>query len=74
MSSPLSILARMMRERLLPSVAVDLARFFVRDALVSTLDKMLDYEAVVAMSVHTEDAREETKAFVEQKKPEFRGR
>ena len=58
-----------------PSVAVDLARRFVHKALVSTLDEMLDYEAVAAtMSAHTEDAREGTKAFVEKRKPEFKGR
>jgi len=44
-------------------------------ALVSTLDEMLDYEAVAAtMSAHTEDAREGTKSFVEKRKPEFKGR
>jgi enoyl-CoA hydratase/carnithine racemase len=58
-----------------PSVAVDLARRFVHKALVSTLDEMLDYEAVAAtMSAHTEDAREGTKAFVEKRKPQFKGR
>ena len=58
-----------------PSVAVDLARRFVHKALVSTLDEMLDYEAVAAtMSAHTEVAREGTKAFVEKRKPEFKGR
>lgn len=58
-----------------PSVAVDLARRFVHKALTSTLDEMLDYEAVAAvLSAHTEDAREGTKAFVEKRKPEFKGR
>jgi len=47
----------------------------VHKALVSTLDEMLDYEAVAAtMSAHTEDAREGTKAFVEKRKPDFKGR
>jgi enoyl-CoA hydratase/carnithine racemase len=58
-----------------PSVAVDLARRFVFKGLTSTFDEMLDYEAVAAtMSAHTDDAREGTKAFVEKRKPEFKGR
>lgn len=58
-----------------PSVAVDLARRFVHKSLSSTLDEMLDYEAVAStMSAHTEDAREGTRAFVEKRKPEFKGR
>ncbi|MCC7077228.1 MAG: enoyl-CoA hydratase/isomerase family protein [Acidimicrobiia bacterium] len=58
-----------------PSVAVDLARRFVHKALTSTLDEMLDYEAVAAtMSAHTADAREGTSAFVEKRKPKFEGR
>jgi len=58
-----------------PSVAIDLARRFVHKALTSSLDEMLDYEAVAAvLSAHTEDAREGTKAFVEKRKPEFKGR
>ncbi|MCZ7631328.1 MAG: enoyl-CoA hydratase-related protein [Microthrixaceae bacterium] len=57
-----------------PSVAVDLARRFVHKALTSTLDEMLDHEAVAAtMSAHTADAREGTSAFVEKRKPEFKG-
>ncbi len=57
-----------------PSVAVDLARRFIHKALVSTLDEMLDYEAVAAtMSAATHDAREGTKAFIEKRKPEFKG-
>ena len=57
-----------------PSVAVDLARRFVHKALTSTLDEMLDYEAVAAtMSAHTADAREGTSAFVEKRKPDFKG-
>lgn len=58
-----------------PSVAVDLARRFIHKSLTSTLDEMLDYEAVAAtMSAHTEDAREGTSAFVEKRKPVFKGR
>lgn len=58
-----------------PSVAVDLARRFIHKSLTSTLDEMLDYEAVAAtLSSHTEDAREGTRAFVEKRKPSFKGR
>lgn len=58
-----------------PSVAVDLARRFIHKSLTSTLDEMLDYEAVAStMSAHTEDAREGTAAFVEKRKPAFKGR
>jgi 2-(1,2-epoxy-1,2-dihydrophenyl)acetyl-CoA isomerase len=58
-----------------PSVAVDLARRFIHKSLTSTLDEMLDYEAVAAtLSSHTEDAREGTRAFVEKRKPSFQGR
>ncbi len=57
-----------------PSVAVDLARRFIHKALTSTLDEMLDYEAVAAtLSSHTADAREGTQAFVEKRKPHFEG-
>lgn len=58
-----------------PSVAVDLARRFIHKSLTSTLDEMLDYEAVAAtLSSHTEDAREGTRAFVEKRRPVFKGR
>jgi 2-(1,2-epoxy-1,2-dihydrophenyl)acetyl-CoA isomerase len=57
-----------------PSVAVDLARRFIHKSLTSTLDEMLDYEAVAAtMSAHTADAREGTSAFVEKRKAQFKG-
>ncbi len=57
-----------------PSVAVDLARRFIHKSLTSTLDEMLDYEAVAAtMSAHTADAREGTSAFVEKRPPVFKG-
>ncbi len=57
-----------------PSVAVDLARRFIHKSLTSTLDEMLDYEAVAStMSAHTDDAREGTSAFVEKRPPEFKG-
>jgi len=59
----------------MPSVAIDLARRFVHKALSSTLDEMLDYEAVAStMSAATEDAREGTRAFIEKRKPVFKGR
>jgi 2-(1,2-epoxy-1,2-dihydrophenyl)acetyl-CoA isomerase len=58
-----------------PSVAVDLARRFIRKSLTSNLDEMLDYEAVAStMSAHTADAREGTRAFREKRKPKFEGR
>lgn len=58
-----------------PSVAIDLARRFIHKALTSTLDEIIDYEAVAAtLSAHTEDAREGTTAFVEKRKPIFKGR
>ena len=57
-----------------PSVAVDLARRFIHKSLTSTLDEMIDYEAVAAtMSAHTDDAKEGTSSFREKRKPEFKG-
>jgi enoyl-CoA hydratase/carnithine racemase len=57
-----------------PSVAIDLARRFIYKSLTSTLDEMIDYEAVAAtMSAQTDDAREGTSAFQEKRKPEFKG-
>ena len=58
-----------------PSVAVDLARRFVHKSLTAKLDEMLDHEAAAAvLSAHTHDAPEGTAAFVEKRKPEFKGR
>ena len=58
-----------------PSVAIDLARRFIHKALTSTLEEMIDYEAVAAtMSSHTQDAKEGTRAFQEKRKPKFEGR
>lgn len=58
-----------------PSVAVDLARRFVYKSLTSTLEEMLDYEAIAATRTSdTQDAKEGTSAFVEKRKPEFKGR
>ena len=57
-----------------PSVAVDLARRFIHKSLTSTLDEMLDYEAVAStLSSATRDAREGTRSFLEKRKPEFKG-
>jgi 2-(1,2-epoxy-1,2-dihydrophenyl)acetyl-CoA isomerase len=57
-----------------PSVAIDLARRFIHKSLTSTLDEMLDYEAVAStMSAATRDAREGTQSFLEKRKPEFKG-
>jgi len=57
-----------------PSVAIDLARRFIHKSLTSTLDEMIDYEAVAAtLSAHTRDAREGTQAFLAKRKPEFEG-
>jgi 2-(1,2-epoxy-1,2-dihydrophenyl)acetyl-CoA isomerase len=57
-----------------PSVAVDLARRFVHKALGASLDEMLDYEAIAStLSSHTADALEGTSAFVERRKPDFKG-
>ena len=57
-----------------PSVAIDLARRCVHKALTSSLDEILDYEAVAGtMSAHTQDAAEGTRSFVEKRKPVFKG-
>ena len=57
-----------------PSVAVDLARRFVHKSLTAKLDEMLDHEAAAAvLSAHTHDAPEGTAAFVEKRKPKFKG-
>jgi len=57
-----------------PSVAIDLARHCIYKSLTSTLDDILDYEAVAGtMSAATQDAREGTQSFVEKRKPVFKG-
>ena len=57
-----------------PSVAIDLARRFIHKSLTSTLDEMLDYEAVAStLSAATNDAREGTQSFIEKRKAEFKG-
>ncbi len=57
-----------------PSVAIDLARRFIHKSLTSTLEEILDYEAVAStMSAATHDAREGTQSFIEKRKPVFKG-
>jgi len=57
-----------------PIVAIDLARHCIYKSLTSTLDEILDYEAVAGtMSAATHDAREGTQSFVEKRKPVFKG-
>lgn len=56
------------------SVAVDMARRLIHRSLQSTLEDILDYEAVVGtMVASTLDAKEGTAAFLEKRKPVFRG-
>ena len=56
------------------SVAIDLARRYVYKSLTSTLDEMLDYEAVAStMTAATLDAKEGTTAFLEKRQPECKG-
>ena len=57
-----------------PSVAVDLARRFVHKSLTSTLNEMLDYEAIASViSAHTDDAKEGTSSFIEKRAAVFKG-
>jgi 2-(1,2-epoxy-1,2-dihydrophenyl)acetyl-CoA isomerase len=57
-----------------PSVAIDLARRFIHKSLNSTLEEMIDYEAIAAtLTSSTKDAAEGTQAFLQKRKPEFKG-
>ena len=57
-----------------PSVGIDIGRRCIHKSLTSTLDEMLDYEAVAAtMSACTRDAREGTQALLQKRKAAFKG-
>ncbi len=57
-----------------PSVAIDMARRLIYMSQVSTLEEILDYEAVAGtMTASTLDAKEGTAAFLEKRKPVYRG-
>ena len=56
------------------SVAVDINRRLVYKSLTSTLDEMLDYDAIAAtLTAMTEDAKEGTTSFMEKRDPQFKG-
>ncbi len=56
------------------SVAVDINRRLVYKSLTSTLEEMLDYDAIAAtLTAMTADAKEGTTAFMEKREAEFRG-
>jgi len=58
-----------------PSVAIDMARRFIYKSLTSTLEEMLDYEAVAStMTAATRDFKEGVNAFIEKRKAKFEGR
>ncbi len=57
-----------------PSVAIDMARRLIHMSQVCTLEEILDYEAVAGcMTASTFDAKEGTNAFLEKRKPVYRG-
>lgn len=57
-----------------PSVAIDMARRLIHMSQVCTLEEILDYEAVAGtMTASTFDAKEGTNAFLEKRKPAYRG-
>jgi 2-(1,2-epoxy-1,2-dihydrophenyl)acetyl-CoA isomerase len=56
------------------SVAVDINRRLVYKSLTSTLEEMLDYDAIAAtLTAMTADAKEGTTAFMEKRDAQFRG-
>jgi 2-(1,2-epoxy-1,2-dihydrophenyl)acetyl-CoA isomerase len=56
------------------SVAVDMARRLIHMSQVCTLEEILDYEAIAGVSVAGSlDAKEGTTAFMEKRKPVYRG-
>lgn len=56
------------------SVAVDMARRMVLMGQTSTLEQMLDYEGIAGVIVaSTLDAKEGTQAFIDKRKPVYRG-
>jgi 2-(1,2-epoxy-1,2-dihydrophenyl)acetyl-CoA isomerase len=64
--------AKMVAQR--ASVAVDMARRLIHMSQVCTLDEILDYEAVAGTMVASAfDAKEGTLAFMEKRKPVFKG-
>jgi 2-(1,2-epoxy-1,2-dihydrophenyl)acetyl-CoA isomerase len=57
-----------------PSVAIDMSRRFIYKGLQSSLEDMLDYEAVAStMTAATRDFREGVDAFMEKRKAVFEG-
>jgi 2-(1,2-epoxy-1,2-dihydrophenyl)acetyl-CoA isomerase len=64
--------ARMLAQR--ASVAVDMARRMIHMSQFSTLEQILDFEGVAGVCVAScADAKEGTMAFMEKRKPVFRG-
>ena len=64
--------AKMLASR--ASVAVDMARRLIHMSQVSTLEQMLDYEAIAGVSVAGAlDAKEGATAFMEKRKPVYKG-
>jgi 2-(1,2-epoxy-1,2-dihydrophenyl)acetyl-CoA isomerase len=64
--------AKMLASR--ASVAVDMARRLIHMSQVCTLEEMLDYEAIAGVSVAGSlDAKEGATAFMEKRKPVYKG-
>ncbi|HQW19627.1 MAG TPA: enoyl-CoA hydratase/isomerase family protein [Rhodocyclaceae bacterium] len=64
--------ARMLAQR--ASVAVDMARHLIHMSQYSTLEEILEFEGVAGVCVASSfDAKEGTMAFMEKRKPVFRG-